>query len=686
MKYKLILFIAFLFIAISVTAQIDRSKMPEPGPTPEINIGTPYTFTLKNGLTVMVVEDHKLPRVTVTLSTDNFPHAEGDKAGLNSITAGVVGNGTTSIPKDDFNEEIDFMGASLNVNAGGAYAQSLSKYTDRIIELLADAIINPLYSQEELDAEKKKLIESLKIGENSAAAVASRVRDVLLYGKNHPYGEYTTEETVKNVTLDDVKNNFGTYMVPAKAYMVISGDISSKQAKKLAKKYFSDWKGAAPAKKALPEVTDVPIQIDFVDMPNAVQSELAVMNTADIKMADKDHHAALVANYILGGAFGSYLNLNLREEHGYTYGARSGLGRDKNSTTAFRATTKVRNAVTDSAVVEMLNEIKRIRTTMVSDKDLEIAKAKYLGNFIMALENPRTLANYAINIKTENLPDDFYQNFIDKINAVTKEDVKRIADKYFKLDNARIVVVGKGKDVLEGLENITFDGKKIPVKYFDKYGNPVERPEYEVPIPDGVTAKTVFEDYLKAIGGKDKLEKVNSVAINAQGEMQGMKFDLQTITTADNKFMMDLSMGGNSMSKQVFNGESGYIVAQGQKMDIPAGQIADLKMASYPFAELHYIDNDSISLNGIEKVDGNNAYEVQVSNNLKLYYDVDSGLLVKQVVSSPMGEQALGFADYKEVDGIKFPHTYIQTLGPQKLAFKVTEVSINKGVSKDDFK
>ncbi|PID71030.1 MAG: peptidase M16 [Flavobacteriales bacterium] len=686
MNYKLILSIAVLFIAISTTAQIDRSKMPKPDKTPEIKLGTPYTFTLKNGLTVMVVEDHKLPRVTITLNTDNFPFTEGDKAGLGNITAGVVGNGTTSIPKDNFNEEIDFLGASLNVNAERAFAQSLSKYTERIMELLADAIINPLYSEEELDAEKKKLIESLKMGESSVPAVADRVNDVLLYGKNHPKGEFITEETVNNINLEDVKKHFSTFMVPGSAYMVISGDISAKKAKKLAKKYFSNWKGTTPAKTTLPEVKNVTLQVNFVDMPNAVQSELAVMNAADIKMADTDHHAAKVANYILGGAFGSYLNLNLREKHGFTYGARSSLGRDKNTSTAFKATTKVRNAVTDSAVVEMLKEIKRIKTTMVSDNDLKIAKAKYLGNFIMALENPRTLANYAIDIKTENLPEDFYQNFINKINAVTKEDVKRVANKYFKLDNARIVVVGKGKDVLERLENITFDGKKIPIKYFDKYGNPVERPVYEIPVPDGVTVKTVFENYIKAIGGKEKLEKVKSVVVKAQGEMQGMKFDLLTKTTANNQFMMNLSMGGNSMSKKVFNGEKGYIMAQGRKIDIPAEEIEELKIASYPFPEIHYINNDSITLNGIEKTDGKNAYEVQISKNTKLYYDVDSGLLIKQVMNSPMGEQALGLADYKEVEGIKFPHTYIQAMGPQKLEFKITDIAINKDINKDDFK
>ena len=180
MKNKIIITIAFLVASLSLTAQIDRSKMPVSGPTPTINIGKPYTFQLKNGLTVLVVENNKLPRISISLSMDNAPHTEGDKAGISSLVASLLGNGSKNISKDAFNEEIDYLGATINFGSESGFASSLSKYTDRIVELFADAALNPNFTQEELDAEKAKLIEGIKSGENSTAAVASRVNDVLI--------------------------------------------------------------------------------------------------------------------------------------------------------------------------------------------------------------------------------------------------------------------------------------------------------------------------------------------------------------------------------------------------------------------------------------------------------------------------------------------------------------------------
>ncbi len=691
MKSKFILFILAFVTLLGAQAQVDRSKMPEPGPTPTINLGKPYTFKLDNGLTVLVVEDHKLPRVSVSISIDNPPYPEKDKAGLSSLVSAMLGNGTKNMSKEAFNEEVDYMGATIFFGSESAFAQGLSKYTPRIIELLADGALNPLFTEEDLETEKKKLIENIKSGENSAAAVASRVRNVLAYGTNHPYGEYITEETVNNITLDDIKNHYSNFFVPSNAYMVISGDVTTEAAKKLIEENFGSWlPGKAPA-VSLPKVEDAQYrQINFVDMPNAVQSELAVMNTVNLKMADEDHHAALVANYILGGAFGSYLNMNLREKHGFTYGARSSLGRNKNSTTTFRATTKVRNAVTDSAVVEMLKEIKRIRVEPVSDEDLANAKAKFLGNFIMALENPRTVADYAINIKTENLPEDFYKNFIAKINAVTKEDVQRVANKYFKLDKARIVVVGKGKDVLEGLENITFEGKKIPVLYFDKYGNPVERPDYTSTMPEGVTAKDVLQKYIDAIGGTEKLIGVNTLSVKAEGSMQGMTLNLEIKNTKDNKFYQNVLMMGNSVSKQVFDGEKGYMVAQGQKIELKEEQINDIKASAAPFPELNLLSSDAISLEGVEDVNGKKSYAVKISDKVTLYFDVESGLKTQQVTTVKMQgmemKQALRYDNYKEVSGILFPFAYIQSMGPQNIEFTVTEIQVNEGVTEEDFK
>ncbi|WP_109302265.1 pitrilysin family protein [Aquimarina sp. AU474] len=688
MKKNIIFIVAFLWVAISAQAQIDRSKMPKSGPTPTINLGEPFTFEMGNGLTVLVVENNKLPRVSISLSLDNPPNAEGKKAGISAVVSGMMGKGTKKINKDVFNEEVDFIGASLTVGINGGFAQSLSKYTDRIVELFADAALNPNFTQEELDLEKKKLIEGIKTGENSAEAVADRVRSTLAYGKNHPEGEYITEETVNNITLQDVETYYRTNFVPAYAYIVLSGNITTDNAKKLIEKHFTPWTAGKAPSFGLPDVKDAQYrQINFVDMPNAVQTEMAIMNIANLKMADTDHHAALVTNYILGGSFGSYINMNLREEHGYTYGGRSSLPRNKYHNSAFRAAAKVRNAVTDSAVVETLKEIKRIRIEDVDDEVLKNAKAKFLGEFILASENDRTIAARSINIKTQNLPKDFYETFIAKINSVSKADVKRVANTYFNLDKARIVLVGKGSEVLENLEKITFDGKKIPILYFDKYGNKTEKADYNAAIPEGITAQSILNNYITAIGGKDKLENVQSTFTKAAASMGGATLDMSLKVTSKNQTNTDILFGGNSVSKNVFDGNTGYKMAQGQKIVYTAQEIADAKKEIFPFPE---IKNNSASIEGIEPLASGKAYKLKISDTKTTYFDVDSGLKIKDVLIQEQGGQkittTISYGDYREVDGIKFPFMLSISAGPQKFDFKVSEIKINEGITAEDFK
>lgn len=687
MKIKILSLFILCLIATGVEAQIDRSVMPEPGPAPEINLEEPETFDLDNGMEVLVVEDHKLPVVTARLVIDNKPHSEV-KPGTAALLSALLGTGTEEIEKDAYNEEIDFLGASVNFGAESAYASSLSKFFPRIFELMAAGAIQPSFDQQEFEDQKKQLIESLKFNDKDVSAIASRMSDVLAFGTNHPYGEYATPESVESITLDDVKSFYNTYFAPENAYLVVIGDIDDDQVQDLTEKYFENWQAPAPVVSELPAVTLAEFaQIDFVNMPNAVQSELRVQNLIDLEMSDEDYFPLLVANQILGGSFGSYLNMNLREEHGYTYGARSYFGTDQYGAAKFVASASVRNEVTDSAVVQTLKEIDRIRTEKVSEEDLDLAKSKFTGNFVMALERPSTIANYALNIETEELDDDFYQTYLQNIDAVTADDVMRVAKKYFKPEHMRIIVVGKGTDVAEDLENIEkLTGEDIPVVYFDKFGNKTEKPVFDKPIPEGVTAQTVINDYLEAIGGKEAANNINTVYITAGAAFNGQNLDLEMKLSKEGKVSNSVSMGGSVLSKQVYNGEEGYILARGQKIPLSEEQIAAVKSEAYPVPELFIED---ATLKGIEVVNGEDAYVVAVDENTNNYYSVNSGLKLKSVKTVSRGPQTMTvptlYKDYREVQGVMFPFTIIQSLGAQTLQFDVSEIKINEGVTDADF-
>lgn len=682
---KVILVLSFVFTVVIMQAQIDRSIQPKPGPAPKINLKKPSSFTLKNGLQVLVVENHKLPRVSVRLMIDNPPIVEGNKTGLGALTSAVLGSGSSNISKEKFDEEVDYLGARVNIRSNGATANSLSKYFPRVFELMADATLYPLFTQEEFDKNVKQTLDGIKSGEKSVSNIANQVRLAIGYGKNHPYGEITTKETVENISLKDVENFYHTNFKPNNAYLVIVGDVTVKQVKKLVKKHFNKWKKGDLNISEFNAPTNVSkTEINFINMPNAVQSEVAVLSTTLLKMSDSDYHAVLVANQILGGDFNSYLNMNLREAHGYTYGARSSLNADKHAT-MFRTSASVRNMVTDSTVTQTMLELHRIRTENVTAKNLANVKAGYVGKFVLALEKPRTIANYALNIKTKKLPENFYETYLQKINAVTIADIKRVANKYFSKENARIVVVGKAIDVLPNLEKLPY-----PINYFDTHGNPTEKPEMNKPIPAGVTLQTVLDNFITAIGGKNKVNAVKSVMHKSQGSMQGQTLDMtmKYMTPNKNGMQLEIAAMGMTISKSVFNGTTGYSEAQGQKKPLEGNDLEEAKNGSAPFEELGIVKNGELI--GIENINGSDAYIVKTGKDSKSYFDVKSGLKIQasKTQKGPGGKemtQVFEFSDYKEVNGIKFPHMMKMAMGPMTLEFKTTEIKINEGVTDADF-
>lgn len=681
---KFIYIAASLFLTITMQAQ-DRPQ-PKPGPAPSININKPQSFVLKNGLKVLVVENHKLPRVSFNLTLDNPPYAEGTKKGVSDILSSMIGNGTQSMNKDAYNEEIDFLGANINFYASGASANGLSRYSKRILELMADGALNPLFVQEEFDKEKAKLIEELKSEEKSVTAIARRVENVLTYGKEHYKGEFTSEETLKNVTLDDVIVNYNTYFVPANAYLVIVGDVKFKEVKKEVERLFGSWKKATAPQLTYSDPKDVQYsQINFIDTPNAVQSEIALVNLSNLKMTDKEYFAVLLANQVLGGGGEGRLFLNLREKHGWTYGAYSSIGSGK-YINKFRSGSSVRNAVTDSAIVEVFNELKRMRTELVSEEDLKNAKAKYVGNFVMQIEKPSTIAGYALNKETQGLPEDFYENYIKNINAVTAEDIKNAANKFFLADQTRVVVVGKAADVLPGLEAMS-KREKLPIFYFDKYGNPTQKPEVKKPVPAGVTAQTVLNDYIKAIGGEKAVKNVKTLAILSSGTIQGTALEIVT-KTAPKKLAFEMKAMGMTMSKQIVNEKEAYAMQQGQRKDFTGDELKDMQAEANTFKELALLTDKEISVTGIENINGADAYALK-NGKTTLYYDVKTGYKVAESKEMEQRGQKMTqttyFQDYKDVKGLKFPYKIIMNVGIE-IELTTTEVKINEGVTDADFK
>ena len=448
---KILLSSIALLAPLFLSAQIDRDKMPEPTQLPSFTLGDPYIKKLPNGLTLMVVEDHKLPHVSVSLSLDRPPIDETHKPGMYYLTSELMGGGSKTISKEAFIEETDRLGATVYITVDGGSTYSLTRYFPRVLELFADAALHPNFTQEELDKARDKAIASLKADENSAQSIIYRLNSALTYGKNHPYGSFYTEESLKSISLNDIDNFYKTYFSPSSAYMVVVGDVNTAEVEKLVMKDFHDWLPATPLQVSTPTPRDVQYtQVNLVNVPTAVQTEISAFNLYPLKMSDKDYFTVRVLNQILGGDYGSYININLREKHGYTYGARSYMGTNRFTLANFFVSVRVRNEVAAKSVVEILKEIKRIQTENVSEQKLKEVKGQLIGSFVMSTQYPSTIADLAVT------------------------DVKRAANKYIKYNNLRFIIVGKADEFINELKQLKHNGKTLPVFYYDKYANKIK--------------------------------------------------------------------------------------------------------------------------------------------------------------------------------------------------------------------
>ena len=677
---KLLILLTSLLVFPAV-GQVDRSKQPTPGPAPIIQVKEPQQYKLKNGLTVMFVENRKLPIVSASLILDNPPILEGIKAGQSQLTSSLLGKGSKKIKKDDFYDEIDFMGSNISISASSAFAQSLTRYFQRTFQMMADAAINPNFTEEEFTKERDVLIDALKSSEKDVSTAARRVERLLAYGVDHPYGEYVTAGTVNNIKLSDIQRFYDFRFRPNNAYLVIGGDIDFESVKILVKKYFAKWKPSPVASSPIPKVTNpVSTQIDFVNMPNAVQSEVVVQSTTYLAKKDADYFPVLMANSILGGGGEARLFLNLREDKGYTYGSYSSIGNSKITATRFRASASVRNEVTDSAVVEIVNEIKRIRTDLVSEIELKKAKAKYVGNFVRSLEDPEIIASFAYEIATENLDPDFYKNYLDRINAVTVEDVKRVAQKYFNVDQARVVVTGKGVDVLDNLEKVQFNGNYLPINYYNKYGTSIERPQ-KLAVADGITAESVLKSFINNTGVN--IADINALQLVYKGEFMQMSIKVEE-TYSDKEQKQVISVGGNAMMTSVVSQDSAYIKQGPNQTDLPKAIHDDLKKTLAVLPEIGLLESQEATLEGIVNINGSDAYEIKtqgVGVTFTSYYDVNTGLRVRESslinFNGQMQTNTTDYSDYSEQSGLILAGKKSFNLGGQDISLRLDKAEIN---------
>lgn len=662
---------------------------PPPGPAPTIEIGKAESFQLKNGLKVFVVENHKLPVVSMSLVLDNDPIRQGDKNGYVNIAGTMMRTGTRTRSKEKFDEEIDYIGASLVPSASGFSASALKKHVAKLMELAADVVQNPAFKQEELDKIKKQTLSGLAASKENPNVIQGFVRNSLLYGQEHPFGEVPTEQTINNITLADVQGYYNSYYKPNVGYLAIVGDISLKEAKSLAKKHFGNWKKGEVKRSTLPAVpAPSGTRVAIVDRPAAVQSVISVANTADLKPGAGDAITGRVMNTLLGGSF-SRLTLNLREKHGYTYGAYSELSPSK-YIGEFTASTSVRNAVTDSAVKEILFELNRLRTEKVSPDELQKTKNIVTGEFARSLEDPNTVALFAINAGRYNLPKDYYRDYLKKVAAVTPEAIQQAAQKYITPDQAFIVVIGNADQIEDRLKPFDKDGT---LEYYNASAEKAERTT--LALPAGATPDKVVDTYIKALGGRASLEKVKDLTLKSTITSSGAALTYTQYFKGPDKLVQSIKVGDLEIQKTIINGNKGKVISQDQTKIMSPEEVQDQKIQYGLNSFLGYnalgVKQDLTSL---ERVEGRRAYRLELTlpsgQQLYQYYDLETGLKIREVVITPTelgnATQVTEIKDYRDVNGLKIPHLMQLRAGSQLISTNVQSVEVNKNLKDDLFK
>lgn len=686
---KLIFSILTGALVLSASAQtLDRSARPKPGPAPEIKLGKTESFTLANGLKVFVVENHKLPTIAASIQLDIRPELEGDMTGYRDMMSELLVSGTKTRSNDQLNKEIDFIGASINASDDGINANGLKKHQEKILELMADIAMNADIKQSELDKIKTRTLSGLEAEENEPDAMLNKVSAVTNFGKQHPYGEVATKESVQKISLDRVRKYYSTYFRPNIAYMAIVGDVTMAEMQPLIEKYFGGWKKApVPVAKYSNPAAPLTRRVVFVPREAAVQSVINVTYPVDLKPGTADVIKARVANSILGGGSNGRLFLNLREKHGWTYGSYSSLSQDILKGT-FTAYAKGRNVVTDSSVQEMIAEMNKLRNQKVDKEELQNHIVNMSGAFAIGLESPGTVAQYAINIERYKMPKDYYEKYLKNLAAVTAEDVQAIAKKYIHPDQANIVVVGSKDNVPKTLARFASNGK---VEFYDTYGREIKQTK-AVAAPSNLTGDEVVKKYVTAIGGAKAISAIKDIKTVSNGEIQGIALTITEIKKSPNKLKFSMEGMGMVLQKKVLNGDKGYQEAQGKKEDLAGDDLTEAKEDADIQADLHPEKyGKKYTLKGIENLNGNDVYAVEEAGGKTTstnYYDVKTGYLVKTVQASEQGAVAQEYADYQEVpgsSGYKIPYTVKIAAGPQNITVKVKSAEVNKGVDDTEF-
>ncbi len=646
----------------ATTYEIDKAdlkSMPKPLPATAFEFPTYQEFTLPNGLHVYVVENHEQPTITFSLINRGGDVADpANKEGTAAMMGDMLSKGTKDHTAKQIAESLDGVGASIGVNVVGEAltisGSSLKKHAKLLLGLLGEMIRTPAFPEDELAKVQKQFLANVAYERSRPVEMAQALSRKVIYGMDNPLARRRSEKSVQAITRGDVVDFHSTYLRPNRSSIAIVGDVSATEVKQWLNSQLGSWeKGDAP-EVVVPELRTEAPGVYFIPRKGAVQSAV-IIGAAAPPLKASDYDAVNLTTEYMGSGFGSVLFNTLRETHSYTY-SPFGFTTSGRRFNRIALGAEVRNAVTDSTILVILRELKKLGGEGPDEQALVRRKAFEVGQYRMAFERATTVASLLQSSWLNGVPIDDVIHYTDRIERLTSADLQRAANEYLGMFDLRIIVVGS-PEVKEKLEQFG------PIKEFTMN---LEPSEAEAFMPSSASADEIIDAYVGALGGRQSLDNVKTVTYEAQAEFvfqgQLMKGTFSRKLKAPNKEtnQLDLPM---LKQQQWIDGNTAWVSMSGG----PASQANSEEVQQFLLdARLFPLvawKNDKYKLSVKGKKNGMIVVDAvsPLNRNERYYFDEQSKLLVmaEQEETSPQGPITTisRFDDYVLVGGVKLPQT-----------------------------
>ncbi|MBQ1968343.1 MAG: insulinase family protein [Flavobacteriales bacterium] len=680
-------------------------SLPRPTQAPLIHIGTPVKTVLKNGLTVLLYEDHSMPIVSFYMGLNTAGRVfEKEKKGIGELTSRMLLSGVENRTKDQIVDSLAGMGSMYRMTESSFYVSSLSKYTTTSFQLFADVILRPSFPLQEFYAAKNAAIESCRTSEKNERSVLDRVYKALTFAGKSPEGEMMSPSTIEAITPDDCVNYYNTYWRPNNAVLLVMGDITPSQLSTMVGRRFRTWGRAEIPAHSISIAEDVPMtEINFLNVPERRRADVIISNVADFDYNSPDVYPAIFINHIFGGDLLENIRAKLkivdtrRDEPFSLYPDATG------GYMCLRTSVDAEDVV--KTIAEKTALLHDVRTSPLSDVELQKMKNYLIGKIALTFEDRAARGAYGVAIENGMVRQGFLEEVLKEINNVTADDIMRVAQKYIKPTQFRIVIQADARSVVPSLELAGYD-----VKFYNEFAERVSRPSLSFPVGEEVEVKDVMDSYYKAMGGVEKMKSLQTVKYKYKVTIGKRVFEAQSMAKLPFYSQDMLLWDGVVYLKKTFNGNMGYTKVERMRTDLKADVVEKRREDRSIFPLLDYGNEKvKVELDSIVPVRGHYAYKLNVTlssgRKENHYMSVAEGVPLRieevsafeeRVVDKKTGKvtkytpekitSCTDFSAYREVDGIKFPFVMEVRDDTGRIVWVLQDVELNAPIPNNDFR